>query len=145
MCITSARCRRVRSGALNTVWQSRSKALTSGLFASSASFLEIACREASSRCSVRSQAGDATRIGNGEAKLVIYCTFLEGELEAPKHLARRVHDLYSFLNLRSLPREQRGVSEMHSRLPVKELDPIPQFRATAKLAPFLEGVQVSAA
>jgi hypothetical protein len=27
-------------------------------------------------------------------KLVIYETFAEGKLEAPKHLARTVHDLY---------------------------------------------------
>ena len=28
------------------------------------------------------------------AKVVIYEAFVEGELEAPKHLARTVHDLY---------------------------------------------------
>ncbi len=31
---------------------------------------------------------------NEAAKLIIYRAFVEGELEAPKHLARRVHDLY---------------------------------------------------
>src|SRR5438034_11446777 len=30
------------------------------------------------------------RIDDGDAKLVIYRAFVEGELEAPKHLARRV-------------------------------------------------------
>jgi hypothetical protein len=29
------------------------------------------------------------------AKVVIYQAFVEGKLEAPKHLARTVHDLYS--------------------------------------------------
>jgi hypothetical protein len=29
------------------------------------------------------------------AKVVIYEAFVEGQLEAPKHLARTVHDLYS--------------------------------------------------
>jgi len=46
------------------------------------------------------------------AKVVIYEAFVEGKLEAPKHLARMVHDLY--------------------------FDPIPQFKATAKLGEFLE-------
>src|SRR5690242_11693263 len=35
-----------------------------------------------------------SRIGDEDAKIVIYRAFVEGELEAPKHLARRVHDLY---------------------------------------------------
>ena len=36
----------------------------------------------------RSELADVT------AKVVIYETFVEGRLEAPKHLARAVHDLY---------------------------------------------------
>src|SRR5438093_1747504 len=36
----------------------------------------------------------ASRIQDETAKLVIYSAFVEGDLEAPKHLARRVHDLY---------------------------------------------------
>src|SRR5579862_1238763 len=36
----------------------------------------------------------SSQIEDQEAKLVIYQAFVEGELEAPKHLARRVHDLY---------------------------------------------------
>jgi hypothetical protein len=28
------------------------------------------------------------------AKIIIYQAFIEGELDVPKHLARRVHDLY---------------------------------------------------
>jgi len=35
-----------------------------------------------------------SRIEDETAKLVIYRAFVEGDLEAPKHLARRVHDLY---------------------------------------------------
>ena len=37
---------------------------------------------------LRSESTDAT------AKVVIYEVFVEGKLEAPKHLARTVHDLY---------------------------------------------------
>ena len=36
----------------------------------------------------------ASRIEDEAAKLVIYRAFVEGDLEVPKHLARRVHDLY---------------------------------------------------
>jgi len=35
-----------------------------------------------------------TRLADESAKLVIYRAFVEGELDVPKHLARRVHDLY---------------------------------------------------
>jgi hypothetical protein len=72
------------------------------------------------------------------AKVVIYEVFVEGKLEAPKPLARAVHDL-SF---------ERKYKEFRSRTiwnlsnaftsAFKELDPIPQFRATAKLGEFLE-------
>ena len=40
------------------------------------------------------EAWKATRIPDEAAKLVIYRAFVEGELDVPKHLARRVHDLY---------------------------------------------------
>jgi hypothetical protein len=68
------------------------------------------------------------------AKVVIYEAFVEGKLEAPKHLARTVHDLYF----------QPKYEEFRSRTiwslsnAFKELEPIPQFRATAKLGEFLE-------
>ena len=35
-----------------------------------------------------------TRLPDEAAKLVIYPAFVEAELDVPKHLARRVHDLY---------------------------------------------------
>src|ERR1700680_3785997 len=35
-----------------------------------------------------------SRIADEQAKLIIYRAFVEGELEAPKHLARCVHELY---------------------------------------------------
>src|SRR5229473_7018807 len=40
------------------------------------------------------EAWKATRIPNEAAKLIIYRAFVEGQLDVPKHLARRVHDLY---------------------------------------------------
>jgi hypothetical protein len=73
------------------------------------------------------------------AKVVIYEAFVEGELEAPKHLARSVHDLYfepKYEDFR--PRTIWSLSNAFTSA-FKELDPIPQFKATAKLGEFLEG------
>src|SRR5215471_13306934 len=36
----------------------------------------------------------AQQLSGEVARLTIYRAFIEGELEVPKHLARRVHDLY---------------------------------------------------
>jgi len=72
------------------------------------------------------------------AKVVIYEAFVEGRLEAPKHLTRAVHDLYfepKYDDFR--PRTIWSLSNAFTSA-FKELAPIPQFRATAKLGGFLE-------
>ena len=72
------------------------------------------------------------------AKVVIYEALVEGKLEAPKHLARTVHDLYfepKYEEFRS--RTIWSLSNAFTSA-FKELDPIPQFKATAKLGEFLE-------
>ena len=72
------------------------------------------------------------------AKVVIYQAFIEGELDVPKHLARRVHDLYfepQYDEFR--PRTVWSLSNAFTSA-FKELDPIPQFKATANLAGFLD-------
>jgi hypothetical protein len=71
------------------------------------------------------------------AKLVIYESFMEGKLEGPKHLARTVHDLYfepryEGFKLRTIWSLSNAFTSAF-----KELDPIPQFKATAKLGEFL--------
>jgi len=72
------------------------------------------------------------------AKVVIYEAFVEGRLEAPKHLARSVHDLYFEPKYEEFrPRTIWSLSNAFTSA-LKELDPIPQFRATAKLGEFLE-------
>lgn len=72
------------------------------------------------------------------AKVVIYDAFVEGELEAPKHLARTVHDLYFQPKYEEFrPRTIWSLSNAFTSA-FKELDPIPQFKATAKLGEFLE-------
>ena len=69
---------------------------------------------------------------------VIYEAFVEGKLEAPKHLARTVHDLYFEPNTTNSGHERSGVFRMRSPRRSKELEPIYQFKATAKLSEFLE-------
>jgi hypothetical protein len=72
------------------------------------------------------------------AKVVIYEAFVEGRLEAPKHLARTVHDLYFEPKYEEFrPRTIWSLSNAFTSA-FKELDPIPQFKATAKLGEFLE-------
>jgi hypothetical protein len=86
------------------------------------------------------EAWKGTRLPDEAAKLVIYRGFVEGELDVPKHLARRVHDLYFTSQIKEFaPRTTWSLSNAFTSA-FKELDPIPQFRATAKLGAFLEGV-----
>jgi hypothetical protein len=75
------------------------------------------------------------------AKLIIYRAFIEGELEAPRHLDRQVHDLYFNPQLEEFqPRTMWSLSNAFTSA-FKELEPVPQFKVTAKLAPFLEHVK----
>ena len=72
------------------------------------------------------------------AKMIVYEAFIESELEVPKHLARRVHDLYFEPQYEEFrPRTMWSLSNAFTSA-FKELDPIPQFKATAKLGAFLE-------
>ena len=72
------------------------------------------------------------------AKVVIYEAFVEGKLEAPKHLARTVHDLYFEPKYDEF--QSRTIWSLSNAFTsaFKELEPIPQFKATAKLGEFLE-------
>lgn len=83
------------------------------------------------------QVWKGSRIQDETAKLVIYRAFVEGELEAPKHLARRVHELYFNPTIEEFAPRTLWSLENSFTSAFKELDPIPQFRATARLAPFL--------
>jgi len=75
---------------------------------------------------------------NVSAKMIIYQAFIESELEVPRHLARRVHDLYFEPQYDEFkPRTVWSLSNAFTSA-FKDLDPIPQFRATAKLGGFLE-------
>jgi hypothetical protein len=66
------------------------------------------------------------------AKVVIYEAFVEGRLEAPKHLARSVHDLYFDPKYEEF--RQRTIWSLSNAFTsaFKELDPIPLACAAAQ-------------
>ena len=72
------------------------------------------------------------------AKVVIYEAFVEGKLEAPKHFAPTVHDLYFEPKYEEFRSQTIWSLSNAFTSAFKELDPIPQFKATAKLGEFLE-------
>jgi hypothetical protein len=83
------------------------------------------------------------QISTTAAKLVIYQAFIESDLDVPKHLARHVHELYfGPTHPEFEPRTLWSLSNAFTSA-FKQLDPIPQFKATAKLAGFLESVGIS--
>jgi hypothetical protein len=78
------------------------------------------------------------QLSDVSARMIIYQAFIEGELEAPRHLDRRVHNLYFNPQYEEFqPRTMWSLSNAFTSA-FKELDAIPAYRATAKLGPFLE-------
>jgi hypothetical protein len=78
------------------------------------------------------------QLSDQAAKLIIYRAFVESRLDVPKHLTRRVHDLYFNPTIEEFaPRTLWSLSNAFTSS-FKQLDPIPQFKATAELGPFLE-------
>jgi hypothetical protein len=78
-----------------------------------------------------------SQITDVTAKLMIYRAFIESDLEVPKHLARPVHDAYFNPTVEDFaPRTLWSLSNAFTTA-FKALDPIPQFKATAKLGAFL--------
>ena len=79
-----------------------------------------------------------SQLSDVAAKLIIYEAFIEADIDLPKHLARPVHDLYFNPEHEDFsPRSMWSLSNAFTSA-LKRLDPVPQFRATAKLGPFLE-------
>ena len=79
-----------------------------------------------------------SQLSDVSAKMIIYRAFIEGGLEVPKHLARPVQNLYfSPQHQEFQSRTMWSLSNAFTSA-FKELEPIPQFKATAKLAGFLE-------
>ncbi len=80
-----------------------------------------------------------SQLSDAAAKLVIYRAFVEAGLEIPHHLDRVVHDHYFNPKYPEFqPRTMWSLSNAFTSA-FKELEPIPAFRATAKLGDFLKG------
>ena len=81
------------------------------------------------------------QLSDDAAKLIIYRAFVEADLDVPKHLARRVHQLYfEPQHAEFQPRTLWSLSNAFTSA-FKELDPIPQFKAVAKLGSFLDSTR----
>jgi len=78
-----------------------------------------------------------SQLSDVAARLLIYRAFIEGELEVPHHLDRDVHRLYFEPQHEEFaPRTMWSLSNAFTSA-FKQLDPIPQYKASAKLAGFL--------
>jgi hypothetical protein len=79
-----------------------------------------------------------SQLSDVAAKLLIYRAFVEAELDVPHHLDRQIHQLYFNPEHEDFaPRTLWSLSNAFTSA-FKELEPIPQFKATAKLAGFLQ-------
>jgi hypothetical protein len=84
------------------------------------------------------EAWQGTQLADVRAKLIIYEAFIEAHLEVPRHLGRTVHGLYFNPQYEEFqPRTLWSLSNAFTSA-FKELEPIPQFKATARLAGFLD-------
>jgi hypothetical protein len=78
-----------------------------------------------------------TQITDAQAKLIFYSAFVDGELDAPKSLLPEVHRLYFEPQYADFsPRTMWSLSNAFTSA-FKQLDAVPQFKATAKLGEFL--------
>jgi hypothetical protein len=78
-----------------------------------------------------------TQISDAQAKLIFYSAFVEGNLDAPKSLLPEVHRQYFEPQYPEFsPRTMWSLSNAFTS-DFKNLDPVPQFKATAKLGDFL--------
>jgi hypothetical protein len=77
-----------------------------------------------------------TQLTDDQAKLIIYRGFVQGDLDVPKHLVRGVHDAY--FNPGHPEFQPRTIWSLTNAFTstLKTMDPVPQFKATAKLGQF---------
>jgi hypothetical protein len=81
-----------------------------------------------------------TQLSDDRAKLILDRAFVEGELDAPRSLLSPVHQLYFEPQREEFsPRTMWSLSNAFTSA-IKELDPIPQFKTTARLGTFLSGL-----
>ncbi len=78
-----------------------------------------------------------TQITDAQAKLIFYSAFVDEKLDAPKSLLPEVHRLYFEPEYPEFsPRTMWSLSNAFTSA-FKKLEPVPQFKATAKLGEFL--------
>ena len=83
-----------------------------------------------------------TQVTDAQAKLILYSAFVESKLDAPKSLLPDVHRLYFEPEYPEFaPRTMWSLSNAFTSA-FKRLDPVPQFKATAKLGEFLAQLAV---
>ena len=81
-----------------------------------------------------------TQITDEQGKLILYSAFVEERLDAPKSLLADVRRLYfEPEHPEFAPRTVWSLSNAFTSA-FKKLDPIPQFKATAKLGEFLSSL-----
>jgi hypothetical protein len=77
------------------------------------------------------------QITDERAKLIFYAAFVDGKLDVPRSLLTEVHRLYFEPQYEEFsPRTMWSLSNAFTSA-FKKLDPVPQFKATAKLGEFL--------
>ena len=81
-----------------------------------------------------------TQITDEQAKLIFYSAFVEGKLDAPKGLLLDVHRLYFEPEYPEFAARTMWSLSNAFTSAFKKLDPIPQFKATAKLGEFLSSL-----
>ena len=84
-----------------------------------------------------------SQLSDVSAKMIVYRAFVEAELEVPRHLDRKVHEMYFDPQHDEFrPRTMWSLSNAFTSA-FKELEPIPQYKATGRLAGFLADTGVS--
>jgi DNA polymerase III delta prime subunit len=78
-----------------------------------------------------------TQITDDTARLIFYSAFVDGELEAPRSLLPEVHRLYFEPQYPEFSARTMWSLSNAFTSAFKKLDPVPQFKATAKLGGFL--------
>jgi hypothetical protein len=78
-----------------------------------------------------------TQISDARAKLIFYSAFVDGKLDAPKSLLPDVHRLYFEPEYPEFAQRTMWSLSNAFTSASKKLDPVPQFKATAKLGEFL--------
>ncbi len=80
------------------------------------------------------------QLTDSQAKLVLYSAFVDGNLDAPRSLLPEVHRLYFEPEYPEFSARTMWSLSNAFTSAFKKLDPIPQFKATAKLGEFLSQI-----